>query len=128
MRFGSVRLSMRYCRTLGIFTSRCNRLELIKEGTLARQSCSAWQRLRLQKSHMRLKRKRTYLLQLLERETGWSLDDDCRAQLNSIVQVRNRIVHMASLSSPKKILSVLNVRQIRYTASLAVDVASEYTE
>jgi hypothetical protein len=69
-----------------------------------------------------------YLLELLEHETGWTLDDDCRTQINSIVQVRNRIVHMASLSSPNKMLSILNVKQIRHTAGIAVETAAEYTD
>jgi hypothetical protein len=82
----------------------------------------------VQESRSRIERKRKYVLQLLERETGWTLDDDCRAQIHSIVNIRNRIVHMASLSSPKNMLSILNVRQIRHTAGVAVEAAAEYTE
>lgn len=83
---------------------------------------------RVQQSRGRFERKMKYLLELLEHETGWTLDDDCRTQINSIVQVRNRIVHMASLSSPNKMLSILNVKQIRHTAGIAVETAAEYTD
>lgn len=39
----------------------------------------------------------------------------------------NRIVHMASLSSPNKMPSMLNVRQIRHIPGIAVETAAECT-
>jgi len=35
---------------------------------------------------------------------------------------------MASLSSPNKMPSILNVKQIRHTAGVAVETAADYTE
>lgn len=75
----------------------------------------------------RLEKKVDYLLQCLASlRAVWEPSVDFDLHLRQLVQVRNRIVHMKSLSQPKKMASILNPKQIAYVAKLGAETAKEY--
>jgi hypothetical protein len=78
----------------------------------------------------RLEKKVYYLLRrITSLRTVWEpgLDFDLYLrQLRQLVQVRNRIVHMKSLSQSKKIGSIFNPKQITFVANAGVETAKKY--
>ena len=74
-----------------------------------------------------LLRKTRYLLGHLRRITGDELED-LERNLAVSVQARNRIVHMAYLLRPRLASPVLEPRQVRHLARLAVNTAADYID
>lgn len=73
-----------------------------------------------------LRQKMKYVLARLEKGIGW-IPEDLNGRLPQMAKIRNRIVHMKSLSKPRHLPSVLSSKQIRYVAKIAVTTADEYT-
>lgn len=73
-----------------------------------------------------LRQKIKYVLARLEKGIGW-IPEDLNGRLLLMAKIRNRILHMRSLSKPRHLPSVMNSKQIRYVAKIAVTTADEYT-
>lgn len=67
-----------------------------------------------------------YVFRHIERLTHTNIDDDLRARLKGVIQARNRIVHMTYLMNPKRYPSIMNDRQVIYSAEIGLETAREY--
>jgi hypothetical protein len=66
------------------------------------------------------------ILSWIRRSIGSAPTADLKNRIHTAVIIRNRIVHMASLSTPNRTQSVLHPRQIKYTADVALGAAQDY--
>jgi len=67
-----------------------------------------------------------YILARLETGEGPFAERDLADRLRQMARIRIRIVHMSSLSKPNHLPSILNPKQVRNLAELAVNTALEY--
>ncbi len=73
-----------------------------------------------------VKKKVEYILSRLESGEGTFTERDLAARLRQVARIRIRIVHMSSLSMPNHMPSILNPKQVRKIAELAINIALEY--
>lgn len=84
-------------------------------------------RVRRLRKRGRVKQKVEYILARLESREGWPFAErDLSARLRQVARIRTRIVHMESLSTPHYLPSILNPKQVRKIAGLAINTALEY--
>ncbi|MEE9550934.1 MAG: hypothetical protein V3W08_11125 [Candidatus Binatia bacterium] len=73
-----------------------------------------------------VKQKVEYILSRLETGEGPFAERDLATRMRQLARIRIRIVHMSSLSRPHHLPSVMNPKQVRNVAKIAVNTALEY--
>ncbi len=72
------------------------------------------------------KQKVEYILSRLKTGEGLFAERDLATRMRQLARIRIRIVHMASLSRPQHLPSVMNPKQVQNLAILALNTALEY--
>jgi len=75
-----------------------------------------------------LEQKVRYLLARVDGISGIWLDDDFAPKFRTLIRMRNRIVHLQSLSQPAKANPLLNSEQVVHIAASAVKTSREYVD